>query len=168
VIFYDGDDTTFPSKVVAGATPRFTYRNPFSFYTTAFGVFIFLLLTLNYAGRPAYQLSAVVSGASVFLPLFPYIPPGFFWTAIARRLSHAALVFHTRRYYCLLPPLFRLGRQKSEGESGRPLQTEAEFRRLRFHGRLLEVTSLFCVLLSVLFNIAFFGVLIYFFLDRFV
>jgi hypothetical protein len=112
VIFYDGPDRSLTARTIRAGRGGNEYWNFITPYALILGAFSQILIALNFLHRPSYRLTVLVAFITVFVPLFPMIPPGFGLTLLYKRLWWQARVFRAYRDLVRLPlkylPLGRL------------------------------------------------------------
>ena len=86
VIFYNGTDQSLANRVIRSSRNQDEYWNFITPYSLIIGALILILIALLYQSRPAYRLTVIVSVISLFIPLYPVIPPGLLFTVLCRRL----------------------------------------------------------------------------------
>jgi hypothetical protein len=106
LIFYDGPDRSLAIRAIRAGRHRNEYWNPLTPYALILGALFLISLALSFLHRPAFRVTAIVSFAAVFIPLFPMAPPGVLFTVIYRRLWWQARMFRAYRDLARLPLIY--------------------------------------------------------------
>jgi len=117
VIFYGGPDHSLASKAIWAGRHRGEYFNPVTPYSLAIGALCLLAVAGYFLSRPAFHMTAILSFAAVFVPLFPLVPPGILFTAIYRRLAWRSRILRAYGDLAQLPLQYF-------AEGSRPLPNE--------------------------------------------
>ena len=86
VIFFDGPDKSLTTRAISAGRHRNEYWNNLTPYSLAMGALCLILIAVAYLHRPAFRLTVITSIIAVFIPLFPFVPPGILFTTFYRRL----------------------------------------------------------------------------------
>ena len=87
VFFYDGPDRLFTTRVIQSCRQRWAYWNAITPYSLIIGALCLILLAFSFLHRPIYRPTVILSFVSLFIPLYPIIPPGLLFTVFCRRLA---------------------------------------------------------------------------------
>jgi hypothetical protein len=90
VIFYSCQDSELADNIIRSARSRGEYWNGVTPISLATGVLALIYIAASYVGRPAFRLVVISSIIAVFVPILPFLPPGFILTIPYRRLTQAA------------------------------------------------------------------------------
>lgn len=107
VILYEGDDRHLIYKTIQAGRHHNEYYNRFTPFLLALGAFSQLFLAFLYMGKPGYQGMVYLNLLALVGPLYPFIPPGLFFTLLYRRLWKRARQYRAFRDLARLP-LFHL------------------------------------------------------------
>jgi hypothetical protein len=87
VFFYDGPDRLFTTRVIQSCRQQWAYWNAITPYSLIIGALCLILLAFSFLHRPAFRPAVIFSFVSLFIPLYPIIPPGLLFTVFCRRLA---------------------------------------------------------------------------------
>jgi len=87
VIFYNCPDAAFAGLIIQAARTRNEYWNNITPISLAIGVLALIYIAASFLGRPAFRLTVVSALVAVFIPIFPFFPPGILLTSLYRRLT---------------------------------------------------------------------------------
>ena len=90
IFFYDGHDDDLATYATRVCRSRKEYWNPVTPYSLAIGVLCHFIIIFLFLSRPAFRLTNIVSVVSLFVPLYPILPPGFLLTMAYSRLAWRA------------------------------------------------------------------------------
>ena len=85
IIFYGSDDS-LSARVIRAGRPCRDYLNAVTPYSLIIGVICQILIAAAYLHRPAFRPTVIISLIALFIPLYPFIPPGLLFTLMHRRL----------------------------------------------------------------------------------
>jgi hypothetical protein len=103
VIFYEGPDRSLTIRTIRAGRHRnefFNFITPYSFIAGAFSQ---IIIVMSLYSRPVYRLTLIAALIALFTPLFPWLPPGIFFTLAYRRLWWKARIFRAYRDLVRLP-----------------------------------------------------------------
>jgi hypothetical protein len=103
VVFYEGPDRSLTLRTIRAGRHRnefFNFVTPYSFIAGAFSE---IIMAVSLYSRPAYRLTLISAIIALFTPLFPWLPPGVFFTIVYRRLWWKARIFRAYRDLVRLP-----------------------------------------------------------------
>ena len=157
VVFYSCPDDKLTEGIIRAARTRNEYWNSLTPISLAVGALSLIYIASMYLNRPAYFLYFICAFAAVFIPIFPFLPPGILFTVLYRRFS-----WYSRRqrihsdlaYYKHLS-----GNTESQGSAAdRP----PEMKRYAVRAYSTEVIAWVLMIMGVILNIIFmFLILIY-------
>jgi len=87
VFFYDGPDHLFTSRVIQSCREQWAYWNAITPYSLIIGALCLILVAFSFLHRPIFRPTVILSFVSLFIPLYPIIPPGLLFTVFCRRLA---------------------------------------------------------------------------------
>jgi hypothetical protein len=87
VIFYDGPNRLFTTRVIQSFRQQWAYWNTITPYSLIIGALCLILVAFSFLHRPIFRPTVIVSFVSLFIPLYPIIPPGLLFTVFCRRLA---------------------------------------------------------------------------------
>jgi len=164
VFFYDGPDRLFTTRVIQSCRQQWTYWNAITPYSLIIGALCLILLAFSLFHRPSYRLLVIFSLVSLFIPLYPIIPPGLLFTVFCRRLE-----FKSRMYkaYSDLARLSLRGPAPEDKLSPRPENpfdgfrmfpdaTTKLVRRFLIRAYTFEVLTWILLLTGIALNLVFF------------
>jgi len=93
VFFYDGPDHLFTTRVIQSCRQQWAYWNAITPYSLIIGALCLILLAFSFLHRPIYRPTVILSFVSLFIPLYPIIPPGLLFTVFCRRLAFKSRIF---------------------------------------------------------------------------
>jgi hypothetical protein len=93
VFFYDGPDRLFTTRVIQSCRQQWAYWNAITPYSLIIGALCLILLAFSFLHRPIYRPTVIFSFVSLFIPLYPIIPPGLLFTVFCRRLALKSRIF---------------------------------------------------------------------------
>jgi len=117
VFIYNGPDHSVPTRIMRSARQRNDYWNSFTPYSLITGVFGLIMMAVAYYARPAFRLTVTVSFMAMFVPLYPFIPPGLLFTLLFQRLTWKAKILRSYSDLARLPLRFLAGRGGKEKSS---------------------------------------------------
>jgi hypothetical protein len=88
VFFYDGPDHLFTTRVIQSCRQQWAYWNAITPYSLIMGALCLILVAFSFLHRPIFRPTVIVSFVSLFIPLYPIIPPGLLFTVFCRRLAY--------------------------------------------------------------------------------
>ncbi|MCX7655419.1 MAG: hypothetical protein N2Z76_02715 [Treponemataceae bacterium] len=112
VILYEGDDWHLIYKTIQAGRHHNEYYNRCTPFLLALGAFSQLILALWCMGRPGYRGMVYFNLLMLVGPVYPFIPPGLFFTLLYRRLWKQARQYRAFRDLARLP-LFHLDKGKT-------------------------------------------------------
>jgi len=126
VIFYDGPDRLFAARVIQSCREQWEYwNNPLTPYSLIVGALCLILLAFSFLHRPVFRPTVIVSFVSLFIPLYPIIPPGLLFTVLCRRLAWKSRMFKAYSDLALLPPPPETTEAENSKEPESPKETLA-------------------------------------------
>jgi len=93
VFFYDGPDRLFTTRVIQSCREQWTYWNAITPYSLIIGALCLILVAFSFLHRPLFRPTVISSFVSLFIPLYPIIPPGLLFTVFCRRLASKSRMF---------------------------------------------------------------------------
>jgi len=87
VIFYSCSDEKLTNGIIRAARTRNEYWNSLTPISLAVGALSLIYIAALYLDRPAYFLTFICAFAAVFIPIFPFLPPGLIFTVLYRRFT---------------------------------------------------------------------------------
>ena len=93
VFFYDGPDRLFTTRVIQSCRQQWEYWNYITPYSLIIGALCLILVAFSYLHRPVFRPMVILSFVSLFIPLYPFIPPGLLFTVFCRRLALKSRMF---------------------------------------------------------------------------
>jgi hypothetical protein len=117
VIFYDGPDQSLATQAIRAGRHRGEYWNVLTPYSLVIGALCLILIAVLFLSRPAFRLTVIVSIITMFIPLYPIIPPGLFFTVIYRRLTWRSRILRAYSDLARLP-LRYLNPMEKEPDNG--------------------------------------------------
>jgi len=93
VFFYDGPDRLFTTRVIQSCREQWAYWNAITPYSLIIGALCLVLLAFSFFHRPIFRPTVILSFVSLFIPLYPIIPPGLLFTVFCRRLALKSRMF---------------------------------------------------------------------------
>ena len=163
VIFYDGPDSSFETHVIQSCREQWEYWNVITPYSLIIGALCLILVAFTFLHRPVFRPTVIVSFVSLFIPLYPIIPPGLLFTVLCRRFAWKSRMF--KAYSDLasmlgqksLPSQTRLPSRPedaAEPDTQEPPQKIAQ--RFLIKAYTFEVLTWLLLLAGIVLNIAFF------------
>jgi hypothetical protein len=164
VFFYDGPDRLFTTRVIQSCRQQWAYWNAITPYSLIIGALCLILLAFSFLHRPIYRPTVIFSFVSLFIPLYPIIPPGLLFTVFCRRLALKSRIF---KAYSDLARLSLRGSVPEDELSPRPENPFDGFRmfpdatiklvrQFSFKAFALEVLTWVLLLMGIGLNIVFF------------
>jgi hypothetical protein len=164
VFFYDGPDRLFTTRVIQSCRQQWAYWNAITPYSLIIGALCLILLAFSFFHRPVYRLTVILSFVSLFIPLYPIIPPGLLFTVFCRRMASKS------RMLKAYSDLARLSLRGSAPEDKQPPRPEDPFdgfrmfpdatiklvRQFLIRAYVLEVSTWILLLMGIGLNIVFF------------
>jgi len=144
VIFYDGPDSLFATRVIQSCRELWEYWNAITPYSLVIGALCLILVAFSFLHRPVFRPTVIVSFVSLFIPLYPFIPPGLLFTVLCRRLACKSRIFKA------YSDLARLSLQPEESNSPKLA------RQFLIKAYALEVFTWILLLTGIGLNIVFF------------
>jgi len=93
VFFYDGPDRLFTTRVIQACRQQWAYWNAITPYSLIIGALCLILMAFSFLHRPIFRPTVIFSFVSLFIPLYPIIPPGLLFTVFCRRLTWKSRMF---------------------------------------------------------------------------
>jgi len=93
VFFYDGPDRLFTTRVIQSCRQQWAYWNAITPYSLIIGALCLILLAYSFFHRPVFRPTVIFSFVSLFIPLYPIIPPGLLFTVFCRRLASKSRMY---------------------------------------------------------------------------
>jgi hypothetical protein len=93
VFFYDGPDSLFTTRVIQSCRQQWAYWNVITPYSLIIGALCLILVAFSFLHRPVFRPTVILSFVSLFIPLYPIIPPGLLFTVFCRRLAVKSRMF---------------------------------------------------------------------------
>jgi hypothetical protein len=103
VIFYDGSDHSLTGRAIRAGRQRGEYWNGVTPYALAIGAIALIIIAGFFLFRPAYRITVITSIFALFIPLYPFIPPGLLFTVMYRRLAWRSRILRAYRDLARLP-----------------------------------------------------------------
>jgi len=162
VFFYDGPDSLFTTRVIQSCRQQWAYWNAVTPYSLILGALCLILLAFSFLHRPVFRPTVIFSFVSLFIPLYPIIPPGLLFTVFSRRLTLKSRMF--KAYSDLARLSLRSEDQNAPQEPNDPLDGFRMFpdatiklvRRFLTKAYTLEVFTWILLLMGIGLNIVFF------------
>ncbi|MDR2194076.1 MAG: hypothetical protein LBP19_06370 [Treponema sp.] len=90
-ILYDKEDNEdLVVRIISASRNKNDYWNLVTPYSIIMGIFSLILMAIFYLQRPAFRIMAIIALIAVFIPLFPFLPPGILFTSMSRFLRKCA------------------------------------------------------------------------------
>jgi len=93
VFFYDGPDRLFTTRVIQSCRQQWEYWNLITPYSLIIGALCLIYVAFSFLHRPVFRPMVILSFVSLFIPLYPFIPPGLLFTVFCRRLALKSRMF---------------------------------------------------------------------------
>ena len=93
VIFYNCSETELTGEIIRAARTHNEYWNSLTPVSLVIGAMALIFIAASLLGRPAFRVTVISSLVAVFIPIFPYIPPGLLFTTLFRRMT-----WHSRKF----------------------------------------------------------------------
>jgi hypothetical protein len=103
VIFYDGPVRLFTTRVIQSCRQQWEYWNTITPYSLIIGALCLILLAFSFLHRPIFRPTVILSFVSLFIPLYPIIPPGLLFTVFCRRLALKSRIYKAYSDLARLP-----------------------------------------------------------------
>jgi hypothetical protein len=103
VIFYEGPDRSLMVRTIRAGRHRNEFFNFITPYSFVAGAFSEIIMALSLYSRPVHRLALISAIIALFPPIFPWLPPGIFFTLAYRRLWWKARIFRAYRDLARLP-----------------------------------------------------------------
>jgi len=173
VFFYDGPDRLFTTRVIQSCRQQWAYWNAITPYSLIIGALCLILMAFTFLHRPVFRPTVISSFVSLFIPLYPIIPPGLLFTVFCRRLASKSRIY---KAYSDLARLSLRGSARADEPSPQPEApddltdpddpfagfrmfpdaTQKLVRRFLIKAYALEVLTWILMLTGIGINIAFF------------
>jgi hypothetical protein len=151
VFFYDGPDHLFTTRVIQSCRQQWEYWNAITPYSLIIGALCLILVAFSFLHRPVFRPMVILSFVSLFIPLYPFIPPGLLFTVFCRRLASKSRIFKAYSDLARLPMQTKL---PLDDFSMPPASKPA--RQFLIKGYALEVFAWILLLTGIGLNIVFF------------
>jgi len=93
VFFYDGPDHLFTTRVIQSCRQQWEYWNAITPYSLIIGALCLILVAFSFLHRPVFRPTVILSFVSLFIPLYPFVPPGLLFTVFCRRLASKSRIY---------------------------------------------------------------------------
>ncbi|MFP3090678.1 hypothetical protein LQZ21_10165 [Treponema sp. TIM-1] len=103
VIFYDGPERSLTNGIIRVGQYQNKYWNRLTPYGIILGAFSLIIMAFSFISRPAFRLTSIVAFIALFIPFYPFLPPGMIFTMLYRRLRRQAGIYHFCRDLARLP-----------------------------------------------------------------
>jgi hypothetical protein len=103
VIFYDGPERSLTNGVIRAGQQQNKYWNRLTPYGIILGAFSLIIMAFSFLSRPAFRLTSITAFVALFIPFYPFLPPGMIFTMLYRRLRRQAGIYHFCRELVRLP-----------------------------------------------------------------
>ncbi|MDR2758152.1 MAG: hypothetical protein LBB78_02090 [Spirochaetaceae bacterium] len=103
VIFYDGPERSLTNGVIRAGQHQSKYWNRFTPYGLTLGAFSLIIMAFSFLSRPAFRVTSIAAFIALFIPFYPFLPPGMIFTIVYRRLRRQAGVYRFCRDLVRLP-----------------------------------------------------------------
>lgn len=103
VIFYDGPERSLTNGVVRAGQRQNEYWNRLTPYSLTLGAFSLIIMVFSFLPRPAFRLTSITAFIALFIPFYPFLPPGMIFTMLYRRLRRQAGIYQFCRDLVRLP-----------------------------------------------------------------
>jgi hypothetical protein len=151
VLIYDGPDDLFITRVIRSCREQWAYWNPITPYSLIIGAVCLILLAFSFLHRPIFRPTVILSFVSLFIPLYPIIPPGLLVTVLCRRLAWKVRMLKANS------DLVRLTiRDSNPAAISGMVPTLKLARQFMIRGYALEVLTWILLLMGIGLNIVFF------------
>jgi hypothetical protein len=121
VIFYDGPERSLTSGVIRAGQHQNKYWNRLTPYGLTLGAFSLIIMAFSFISRPAFRVTSIAAFIALFIPFYPFLPPGMIFTMLYRRLRRQAGIYRFCRDLVRLPLAYFLPGEKTaklpDGES---------------------------------------------------
>jgi len=104
VFFYDGPDHLFTTRVIQSCRQQWEYWNTITPYSLIIGALCLILVAFSFLHRPIFRPTVILSFVSLFIPLYPFIPPGLLFTVFCRRLALKSRIYKANSDLARLSP----------------------------------------------------------------
>jgi hypothetical protein len=84
VIFYSVADAELARQIIATSRNKNAYWNKITPYALITGAFSLIATAAPFLNRPAFRFTVLTAFTALFLPLFPFFPPGILFTLLYR------------------------------------------------------------------------------------
>jgi hypothetical protein len=91
--FYDGPDNLLTARVIQSCREQWEYWNAITPYSLVIGALCLILVAFSLLHRPIFRPTVIVTFVSLFIPLYPIIPPGLLFTVFCRRIAWKSRMF---------------------------------------------------------------------------
>jgi hypothetical protein len=95
VILYDSADSSLAARVIRAGRSQGESWNNLTLYSMIIGVLCQIFIVASFLYRPAFRLTVIVSLLALFIPLYPFLPPGLLFTVAYRWLSWKSRIQRT-------------------------------------------------------------------------
>ncbi|MDR0708410.1 MAG: hypothetical protein LBF60_11150 [Treponema sp.] len=143
-VLYDAEEEDLVPRIISASRNKNDYWNAITPYSILIGVFSLIVTAVSFMRHPAFWLTVIAAFIAVFIPLFPFFPPGILFTAFSRFL-----------------------RKQSESASIQAdmlaIRKPQERRQARYYSLkavICEVISLVCVIMGIGANVFFVGAIV--------
>ncbi|MDR2783351.1 MAG: hypothetical protein LBB48_05860 [Treponema sp.] len=140
-VLYDTEEENLVPRIIGASRNKNDYWNAITPYSILIGAFSLIVTTVSFLRHPAFWLTVITAFIAVFIPLFPFFPPGILFTALSRFL-----------------------RKQSEAASIRAdmlaIRKPQERRQARYYSLkavICEAGSFICVIMGIGANVFFVG-----------
>jgi hypothetical protein len=103
VIFYDGPERSLTNGIIRAGQHQNKYWNRITPYGLTLGAFSLIVMAFSFLSRPAFRLTSIATFIALFIPFYPFLPPGMIFTMLYRRLRRQAGIYHFCRDLVRLP-----------------------------------------------------------------
>ncbi|MDR2518189.1 MAG: hypothetical protein LBD13_02100 [Spirochaetaceae bacterium] len=103
IIFYDGPDRSLGLRAVGARRHKNEYWNALTPYAFTCGAFSLLMVAMSFLSRPAFRLTMITAFFALFIPLFPFFPPGVLLTLLYRQLWWQGRLFRVYQDLVMAP-----------------------------------------------------------------
>lgn len=85
-VLYDTEEEDLVLRIISASRNKNDYWNAFTPYSILIGAFSLIVTAVSFLRHPAFRFTVITAFIAVFIPLFPFFPPGILFTALNRFL----------------------------------------------------------------------------------
>ncbi|MDR2794078.1 MAG: hypothetical protein LBB61_10535 [Treponema sp.] len=150
-LLYDREKEDLVTRIIGASRNKNDYWNPVTPYSIIMGVFSLILVAVFFLQRPAFRFTAITAFAAVFIPIFPFLPPGVLLTSISRFLRKQSETASIRSDILMI----------------REPQERKQARRYSVKAVIYEVCALIVLIIGIGANVFFAGAIALLFIRQF-